>query len=111
MKGSKDVFARYKADGKTVLGMVNTDMAGYSPSGKISIWTDNVDQPLTAYVRLVAEAYSGRETTRDTCGSKACSDHNSAMSNGFREFFFFFFFLFPSLFSFLFVFFCFPFSV
>ena len=84
MKGSKDVFAKYKADGKTVLGMVNTDMAGYSPSGKISIWTDHVDAALTGYVRLVAEGYTG-ETTADTCGSSMCSDHNSAMSNGFRE--------------------------
>jgi leucyl aminopeptidase len=85
--GSADVFAKYKADAKTVLAMVNTDMAGYSPSGKISIWTDEggVDQALTRYVRTVAEAYTG-ETTEDTCGSRMCSDHNSATSNGFREF-------------------------
>ncbi|KAK4454492.1 putative peptidase family M28 [Podospora aff. communis PSN243] len=84
MIGSAEVFAKYKADAKTVLAMVNTDMAGYSPSGKISIWTDEdgVDQALTRYVRTVAEAYTG-ETTEDTCGTRMCSDHNSATSNGF----------------------------
>ncbi|KAK0620738.1 hypothetical protein B0T14DRAFT_481779 [Immersiella caudata] len=82
MLGSQDIFAKYKAESKNVLAMVNTDMAGYSPSGKISIWTDYVDEPLTRYVRTVAEGYTG-ETTEDTCGTRRCSDHNSAMSNGF----------------------------
>ena len=84
MLGSKEVFESYKADKKNVLAMVNTDMAGYSPSGKISIYTDYVDPALTDYVRLVAEAYTG-PTTADRCRSSACSDHNSARNNGFRE--------------------------
>ncbi|KAK5659483.1 hypothetical protein OQA88_684 [Cercophora sp. LCS_1] len=82
--GSKEIFSNYKAQGKTVLGMVNQDMAGYSPSGKISIYTDYVDAALTKYVRVVAEAYTG-ETTSDKCGM-SCSDHASARSNGFRKF-------------------------
>lgn len=83
--GSQDVFASYKSAGKSVLAVVNQDMAGYSPSGKISVYTDYVDSALTSYVRLVAEQYSGASTTSDTCGY-GCSDHASARSNGFRKF-------------------------
>ncbi|KAK4223735.1 putative aminopeptidase [Podospora fimiseda] len=79
--GSAAVFANYKSTGKTVLAVVNQDMAGYSPSGKISIYTDYVDSSLTAYTRVVATAYTGA-TTSDKCGY-GCSDHASARSNGF----------------------------
>ena len=36
-------------------------MTGFSPSGKLSIYTDYVSSPLTAYVRVIANAYSGGE--------------------------------------------------
>ena len=84
MLGSQAVFANYKSEGKTVLAVMNQDMAGYSPSGKISVYTDYVDSSLTAYVRLVATQYSGTSTTSDACGY-GCSDHVSARSNGFRK--------------------------
>ncbi|POS70834.1 peptidase family M28 [Diaporthe helianthi] len=80
--GSQDVFKSYKSANKQVLAMVNQDMAGYSPSGVISIYTDYVDSSLTAYVRRVAEEYTGLNTSTDTCGY-GCSDHHSAYSNGF----------------------------
>lgn len=89
--GSQGVFANYKSSGKKVLAVVNQDMAGYSPSGKISIYTDYVDSALTTYVRTVATAYVG-VTTSDACGY-GCSDHASARSNGFRTFTPFLFFL------------------
>ncbi|KAM0282137.1 hypothetical protein ACHAQH_003177 [Verticillium albo-atrum] len=79
--GSNAIFADYKARKKSVLGFVNQDMAGYSPSGKISIFMDYVDPAFTAYTRMVAEAYTG-ETTEDRCGY-ACSDHGPAYNNGF----------------------------
>ncbi|KAL2178211.1 uncharacterized protein P884DRAFT_241256 [Thermothelomyces heterothallicus CBS 202.75] len=79
--GSQAVFSNYKSAGKSVLAVVNQDMAGYSPSGKLSIYTDYVDSALTAYTRIVATAYVG-STTSDTCGY-GCSDHASARSNGF----------------------------
>ncbi|KAH6842602.1 hypothetical protein B0I37DRAFT_313906 [Chaetomium sp. MPI-CAGE-AT-0009] len=79
--GSRDVFANYKSSGKTVLAVINQDMTGYSPSGKISIYTDYVDSGLTAYARVVATSYIGA-TTSDACGY-GCSDHASARSNGF----------------------------
>ncbi|KAK3370646.1 hypothetical protein B0H63DRAFT_402722 [Podospora didyma] len=79
--GSAAVFANYKAAGKSVYAVMNQDMAGYSPSGKISIYTDYVDSSLTAYARVIATAYTGA-TTSDACGY-GCSDHASARSNGF----------------------------
>ena len=83
IRGSREVFQGYKASAKSVLAMVNQDMAGHSPSGMIAIYTDYVDAALTAYVRTVATAYTG-ETSSDKCGG-VCSDHNSARSNGFRK--------------------------
>lgn len=82
--GSQAVFSNYKSAGKSVLAVVNQDMAGYSPSGKLSIYTDYVDSGLTAYTRVVANAYIG-STTSDACGY-GCSDHASARSYGFRKF-------------------------
>jgi leucyl aminopeptidase len=82
--GSKDIFKSYKSANKQVLAMVNQDMAGYSPSGVISIYTDYVDSSLTTYVRKVAEGYTGLKTSTDACGY-GCSDHHSAYSNGFRK--------------------------
>jgi bacterial leucyl aminopeptidase len=82
--GSADIFANYKATGKSVLAMMNQDMAGYSPSGRISIFTDYADPGLTAYCVLIATEYTGLEPTSDVCGY-ACSDHGSAYANGFRK--------------------------
>ncbi|KAL8951608.1 MAG: hypothetical protein Q9222_002434 [Ikaeria aurantiellina] len=79
--GSADVWRSYKSQGKSVLAFMNQDMAGYSPSGKISSYNDYADTGLTAYVRRIVTAYVGSYTT-DTCGY-GCSDHASAYSNGF----------------------------
>ncbi|KAI4091459.1 MAG: hypothetical protein LQ339_008115 [Xanthoria mediterranea] len=79
--GSGDIFRSYKSSNKPILAVVNTDMAGYSPSGKISSYNDYSDAGLLAYVRRIITAYLGSYTT-DTCGY-GCSDHASAYSNGF----------------------------
>ncbi|KAG8528230.1 uncharacterized protein KY384_007147 [Bacidia gigantensis] len=79
--GSADVWRSYKSQAKPVLAFVNTDMAGYSPSGKISVYNDYADTGLTAYVRRIVSGYIGT-STQDTCGY-GCSDHASAYSNGF----------------------------
>ncbi|KAI4173827.1 MAG: hypothetical protein LQ346_008336, partial [Caloplaca aetnensis] len=79
--GSADVWRSYRSAGKSVFAFVNTDMAGFSPSGKISVYNDYADTGLTAYVRRIVTAYIG-PWTQDTCGY-GCSDHASAYSNGF----------------------------
>ncbi|PNS15485.1 Leucine aminopeptidase 1 [Sphaceloma murrayae] len=80
--GSGAIFSNYKSTGKNVLAFVNQDMAGYSPSGKISIYNDYSDTSLNTYVKKVINAYGGGSYTTDTCGY-GCSDHASAYNNGF----------------------------
>ncbi|KKA26478.1 hypothetical protein TD95_005291 [Thielaviopsis punctulata] len=80
--GSADIWQSYKKQRKSVVGFLNQDMAGYSPSGKVSIYTDYADSALTLYARVVAQAYTGTSTTSDTCGY-ACSDHGSAYAAGY----------------------------
>lgn len=80
--GSQAIFNDYKAKKKNVLAFVNQDMAGYSPSGKISVYDDYSDADLVAYVKKVVTAYGGGSYTTDTCGY-ACSDHGSAFNAGF----------------------------
>lgn len=82
--GSQAVFASYASSGKTVLAVVVQDMTGYSPSGKVSVYTDYSDSSLVAYVRKVVTQYTGLAYTTDACGY-GCSDHASAYSNGFRK--------------------------
>lgn len=77
--GSAAVFKSYSTAGKTVLAMVCQDMTGYSPSGKVSVYTDYSDSGLAAYVRKCVTTYTGLTYTTDTCGY-GCSDHASAYS-------------------------------
>ena len=82
--GSSAVFKSYSSAGKTVLAVVVQDMTGYSPSGKVSVYTDYSDSGLVAYVRKCVTQYTGLTYTTDVCGY-GCSDHASAYSNGFRK--------------------------
>ncbi|KAL2271426.1 hypothetical protein VTJ83DRAFT_797 [Remersonia thermophila] len=79
--GSAAVFSNYKSARKSVLAFLNQDMAGYSPSGKLTIYTDYVDSSLSNYVKVIATAYVAAPAT-SSCGY-GCSDHASARSNGF----------------------------
>ena len=62
----------------------NQDMTGYSPSGRVAVYTDYGDSSFIAYVRRVVLQYTGLASTSDKCGY-GCGDHASAYSNGFRE--------------------------
>ena len=80
--GSAAVFANYKSAAKKVLAFVNQDMAGYSPSGRVAVYSDYVSTPLSTYVKKIVQQYTGLAPTTDRCGY-GCSDHASANSNGF----------------------------
>lgn len=82
--GSRDVYAKYKAENKKVVAMLNQDMTGYSPSKKASVFVDYVDASLTTFVRKLVAEYTGVEPSQSSCGY-GCSDHASATSNGFRK--------------------------
>lgn len=81
--GSRDIWADYKSQGKSVLSYVNQDMTGYQPSGTPAIITDNTHQGLNKYVKLLVTEYTGKAPNTDKCGY-ACSDHASVTDNGFR---------------------------
>ncbi|KAM0448777.1 hypothetical protein ACHAO4_008250 [Trichoderma viride] len=80
--GSQAIFSNYKSTQKSVLAMLNQDMTGYSPSNQLAVYTDNVDAPLTQYVKVIATQYTGAAPLTTRCGY-GCSDHASARSNGF----------------------------
>ncbi|KAG4432958.1 hypothetical protein IFR05_011553 [Cadophora sp. M221] len=80
--GSQAIFSNYASTGKTVLAVVCQDMTGYSPSGKVSVYTDYSDSGLVTYVRKLVTQYTGITYTTDKCGY-GCSDHASAYANGF----------------------------
>ncbi|EHK46732.1 hypothetical protein TRIATDRAFT_291825 [Trichoderma atroviride IMI 206040] len=80
--GSQAIFSNYKSTQKNVLAMLNQDMTGYSPSNQLAVYTDNVDAPLTQYVKVIATQYTGAAPLTTRCGY-GCSDHASARSNGF----------------------------
>lgn len=82
--GSAAIYANYKSAGKNVLAFVNQDMTGYSPSGRVSVYTDYVSTSLSTYVKRIVLQYTGLAATTDACGY-GCSDHASATSNGFRK--------------------------
>lgn len=83
--GSQDVWASYKAAGRSVVGYLNQDMAGYSPTGVPAVFQDYVDAGLTRYVTALIGDYLHVKPGTSKCGY-GCSDHASARANGFREF-------------------------
>lgn len=82
--GSREIWADYKAKGKSVVSYVNQDMTGYQPSGTPCVITDNTHKGLTEYVKLLVTEYTGKAPNTDACGY-ACSDHASVTENGFRK--------------------------
>jgi bacterial leucyl aminopeptidase len=82
--GSAAIFANYKSTAKNVLAFVNQDMTGYSPNGRVAVYTDYVSTSLSTYVKRIVQQYTGLAAITDACGY-GCSDHASATSNGFRE--------------------------
>jgi leucyl aminopeptidase len=82
--GSKEVWTSYKAAGKNVIGYLNQDMTGYSPSGIPAVYTDRVDASLTKYITMLMKEYFSITPNTSECGY-GCSDHASANANGFRK--------------------------
>lgn len=87
LKGSKHVFDRYSDEGKSVVAMLEQDMAGISQTGALNVITDaDLEHPeLGTFVTAVAKAYSDKPPTTEECGGAGCiSDHVSASNAGFR---------------------------
>ncbi|KAI0020448.1 leucine aminopeptidase 1 [Xylariomycetidae sp. FL0641] len=80
--GSGDVFDAYAAAGQVVKAMLQQDMTGYREAGPMGVIGDNVDGPLTAFVRRVIDAYTTIGSVDSECGY-GCSDHASARAAGY----------------------------
>lgn len=87
--GSIDVFSNYFAENATVVGMLQQDMTGYTAGttdagvephfGLISDYT-SVD--LNEFIKVIVESYCAIPFHETECGY-ACSDHASALENGY----------------------------
>ncbi|KAI1851733.1 hypothetical protein JX265_010967 [Neoarthrinium moseri] len=83
--GSQAIFQSYAKAGRDVKAMLQQDMTGYVKPGKteqMGIITDNVDVPLTNFIRKVIKAYVTIPVVDTECGY-ACSDHASATKAGY----------------------------
>lgn len=87
--GSIDVFNKYYAENVTVVGMLQQDMTGYT-AGTVDqgvephfgLITDYTSTGLNDFIKLVIGAYCGISYHETKCGY-ACSDHASALENGY----------------------------
>lgn len=87
--GSLDIFNSYKERGATVVSMLQQDMTGYVQKTldngieeHVGVIDDNVNPELTEFVKLVIDSYLAIPWRETSCGY-ACSDHASALKNGF----------------------------
>lgn len=87
--GSIDVFARYYSENATVVGMLQQDMTGYT-KGTIDegvephfgLISDYTSVKLNDFIKVIVEEYAGIPYHETQCGY-ACSDHASALENGY----------------------------
>ena len=87
--GSVDVFSRYFDQKKTVVGMLQQDMTGYT-QGTVDLGVephfglinDYTLAKQNAFIRVVVDAYCSIPVHETECGY-ACSDHASALENGY----------------------------
>jgi Zn-dependent M28 family amino/carboxypeptidase len=87
--GSLDIFSHYKTQGYKVVSMLQQDMTGYvqktldnGVEEHVGVIDDNVNPELTEFVKLVIDSYLSIPWRETQCGY-ACSDHASALKNGY----------------------------
>lgn len=87
--GSIDVFSTYLAQNETVVGMLQQDMTGYTQGSidkgiepHFGLITDYTTAKQNEFIKLVVDAYCAIPVHETKCGY-ACSDHASALENGF----------------------------
>ncbi|KAH3682574.1 hypothetical protein WICPIJ_006449 [Wickerhamomyces pijperi] len=87
--GSMDIFRAYNEEGKKVVAMLQQDMTGYiqktldnAVEEHVGVITDFVSPQLTQFVKLIIDSYLAIPYHETECGY-ACSDHSSALKNGY----------------------------
>eukprot|EP01096_Ripella_sp_DP13-Kostka_P007466 TRINITY_DN2715_c0_g1_i4.p1 TRINITY_DN2715_c0_g1~~TRINITY_DN2715_c0_g1_i4.p1 ORF type:complete len:394 (-),score=177.03 TRINITY_DN2715_c0_g1_i4:52-1209(-) len=85
--GSREIAQSYLTQGKNVVGMLQLDMTFFhNNTNIIGLVTDHVSSDLTAFVRLLVDAYSILDWQNTLCGY-SCSDHASWTEAGYRSVF------------------------
>ncbi|CCH46258.1 putative secreted protein [Wickerhamomyces ciferrii] len=87
--GSLDIFTDYKSKGHKVVSVLQQDMTGYiqktldnDVKEHVGVITDYVSAPFTDFIKLVIDSYLSIPYIETKCGY-ACSDHASALQNGY----------------------------
>ncbi|PVU90302.1 hypothetical protein BB559_004697 [Furculomyces boomerangus] len=83
--GSQDVAKKYLLDNINMIGQLHFDMTGYYKGDEVfGLVTDNVNDSLVDFIRLLVGEYSRLKTQNLKCGY-ACSDHASWFKAGYRS--------------------------
>ncbi|KAI5953432.1 LAP1 [Candida jiufengensis] len=89
LKGSIDVFTRYSDQNETVVGMLQQDMTGYTQGSidegvepHFGLINDYTSVELNNFLKLIIKNYNKISYLETQCGY-ACSDHASALENGY----------------------------
>lgn len=87
--GSIDVFSNYSSYDEVVVGMLQQDMTGYSAGSvdagvepHIGLITDYTSVALNDFLKVLVDTYNDIPYHESSCGY-ACSDHASAIENGY----------------------------
>lgn len=87
--GSIDVFSRYYAENATVVGMLQQDMTGYTKGSidegvepHFGLISDYTSVGLNDFIKVIVKEYCAIPYHETECGY-ACSDHASALENGY----------------------------
>lgn len=87
--GSIDVFTQYKQAEAKIIGMLQQDMTGFTAKSEdegvephMGLITDYTTPNLNNFVKLMIDTYCDIPYHETSCGY-ACSDHSSAVENGY----------------------------
>lgn len=83
LRGSQEIAAAFKREGKDVAGVIQLDMTNYNGSAEdIFLITDNTNASQNAFLANLAKTYTDYRVGETKCGY-ACSDHASWTKNGY----------------------------
>lgn len=87
--GSLDIFSSYRSQNKTVYGMLQQDMTGFTQktldSGApehVGVIMDHVSVAFTDFIKVIIDSYLSIPWIETNC-DYACSDHASALKYGY----------------------------
>ncbi|MBI4350382.1 MAG: M20/M25/M40 family metallo-hydrolase [Elusimicrobia bacterium] len=83
LRGSQDIAATFKREGRQVDGVIQFDMTNYNGSAEdVFLITDHTNASQNAFLANLVRTYTDYKLGETRCGY-ACSDHASWTKNGF----------------------------